>query len=400
VGEQVLHRLRAVIDEGSEARRERLRERLLAKLGDKGWIGQELLAARSVRLLGYLREPKLVSKILPFMAVKQPLTVRLSAIAALRRPLAASKRADRALDKLLAAADEAAPQLGRAAVETLRGARLGEAQLPRLRELLAGRHAEVRAWAVEALGRLGGAEAVAALIRCLDGDDPATRDVSLAALRRMEDIGPALVVQLGKVVDDPEALARSCRLLSRHGGELKAAGRRKVSALAERALDEAHPAAPTLLELFASVDPAGHAALLLARAAKHRRAKRYGEALALFATLDAAEQLDDGARYSALVCGLLATADKKALARASRANPVLRQATELAAAGVDISVKLARERSLSAEDLFYLGFNLVESGDDDERELGAALLQQVVTKSPRSKLGKSAKNKLKLSGLG
>ena len=41
---------------------------------------------------------------------------------------------------------------------------------------------------------------------------------------------------------------------------------------------------------------------------------------------------------------------------------------------------------------------LLESGDGSNEELGAELLHGIIEERPRSKLAKSAKNKLKLTG--
>ena len=52
-------------------------------------------------------------------------------------------------------------------------------------------------------------------------------------------------------------------------------------------------------------------------------------------------------------------------------------------------------RSLELEDRYYVGFHFVEAGVP----LGEELLEEVVKKAGRGKLGKMAKNKLKLAGL-
>ncbi len=56
---------------------------------------------------------------------------------------------------------------------------------------------------------------------------------------------------------------------------------------------------------------------------------------------------------------------------------------------------LKKDRALEADDLFNLGFSLVER-HGDERGLGKNLLEHVAAKFPRTKIGKNAKNKLKL----
>ena len=59
---------------------------------------------------------------------------------------------------------------------------------------------------------------------------------------------------------------------------------------------------------------------------------------------------------------------------------------------------LRKDKSLAPDDLFALGFSLIERGGQ-ERGLGVDLLEHVAEKFPRNKIGKNAKNKLKLAGI-
>ena len=70
----------------------------------------------------------------------------------------------------------------------------------------------------------------------------------------------------------------------------------------------------------------------------------------------------------------------------------------LAVKGYPVAKNLAKNEDVSDEQLYALGFRLIESGDGSNEELGAELLQGIIDERPRSKLAKSAKNKLKLTG--
>jgi hypothetical protein len=62
--------------------------------------------------------------------------------------------------------------------------------------------------------------------------------------------------------------------------------------------------------------------------------------------------------------------------------------------------RMRKEKShLDSEDLYWLGFHLAE-GSGDEKELGAELLKMVVQREGKSKIGRNARNKLRLEGLG
>ena len=78
------------------------------------------------------------------------------------------------------------------------------------------------------------------------------------------------------------------------------------------------------------------------------------------------------------------------------ADPALRVLGGLARQdGAKLVRSLLAERELGAEEYYYLGFHLSESGEE-LRPLGRTLLAQVVTRYPRHKLRRAAQHKLEL----
>ena len=59
----------------------------------------------------------------------------------------------------------------------------------------------------------------------------------------------------------------------------------------------------------------------------------------------------------------------------------------------DVAGALRKDRSVGIEQKFYIGFHFIEKGDP----LGEELLEEVVKEGGRTKLGKIARNKLKLA---
>ena len=64
----------------------------------------------------------------------------------------------------------------------------------------------------------------------------------------------------------------------------------------------------------------------------------------------------------------------------------------------DIGKKLGKDKDVEDEEIYGLGFRLLESSEGNDQELGAELLGSIVEDRPRSKLAKAARNKLKLTG--
>ncbi len=400
IGEHILAAMRNEIDHMEKDDVEVLRKMVAALLKNKEWLADPGRTSRALRLLGYIRSSALVRTILPFASEKKPVPVRLAALAALRRPLAAARNTSNAFMELLTHAEDPDPTLARASVDTLKALPLCTDATEELLKLSEGRHAEARAFALESLGRMGNPNVIRTLIAHLGGDDPAAQGAAEQALSNLEGAGAALVKEI-QTVEDPAHMQRLCEALHRHAGGLKPAARRSVVALAVRALEEDWPTAPPLLRLLSAVDPDGHSDALLARATAHQQAGRHAEAFALLNRLHDGRMLDDKGRYVAVVAGLCAKGgSQKELGRASRStHPILRHVSALLATGFALSSALIEDKAVTDDDLFYIGFNYSESADANEEDLGADLLSHLAETTPRTKLGRSAKNKLRLMGL-
>jgi hypothetical protein len=185
-----------------------------------------------------------------------------------------------------------------------------------------------------------------------------------------------------------ELVASATEHLERHGKGKATAD----SILLERVINEA----------IAELAPEKHVELLFERARRLRRAGKPAEAFAALkpllrtrADLDAAIHAED--RYLLAVLGLKAAG--QAILRAAHADdPVLTQFGRLSAAGFPVAKNLSREKDVEDDEIYGLGFRLLESSDENDKSLGAELLQGILDERPRSKLGKAARNKLKLTG--
>jgi hypothetical protein len=157
-----------------------------------------------------------------------------------------------------------------------------------------------------------------------------------------------------------------------------------------------------LMDVLADVAPGEHVELLFERArrlrARGKSVEAFGSLKALLRTradLDAA--ITDDNRFLLAVLGLEIAGD--AIMRATHADdPLLGQFATLAGRGFAVAKKLNKEKDVSDEAIYGLGFRLLESHDDQHKDLGAELLEGILEERPRSKLGKSARNKLKLTG--
>jgi HEAT repeat protein len=145
-------------------------------------------------------------------------------------------------------------------------------------------------------------------------------------------------------------------------------------------------------------DPAGLRDRLEARALAARKKKDYETALGYLRLLARDPSIGFAIRLELAACGVKVS--NKELAHEARANdPSLGQFTHLAQGyEADLLKALDKSKWLEPEDLYYIGFHFAEK-EGALKKFGGQVLQMLVKGSPKSKLAKDAKTKLKASGL-
>jgi hypothetical protein len=123
------------------------------------------------------------------------------------------------------------------------------------------------------------------------------------------------------------------------------------------------------------------------------KARKYKEALAFLTPLKEFGAFKPEHRFNLALAQLKLHAHTLAT---NRHHPAVEVFSDLyRSSAYPLFEALKKEKSLVPEELFALGFGLAERGGN-ERDLGRDLLEFVAVKFPRNKVGKSAKNKLKL----
>jgi len=368
--------------------------------------------AALLRLIGYLARPSTQKMLLDFADPEEPRPIRLAAISGLRRIVAQSeaKGTEKVIETLIDYADGDDYAIAQSAVDTLRGARIPESLAKRFGALAKSKNVMAQKLAMERLPAGGGASAVKALVEALGGDDPTARDAAARGLAK----APEAVLPVTRALlqtTDEQVARRYAGVIRGHRGHVS---NQAIDELVDRVREymDAHFKGKSsadqivlervLAELIADVAPAKHVELLFERAKRLRKAGKSIEAFGSLkpllrsrADLDAA--IDDDQRFFLALLSLEA-AGEGILRQTHADNPVFEQFSRLAAKGFPVAKHLAKEKDVSDEALYALGFRLIESGDGSNEELGAELLQGIIEERPRSKLAKAAKNKLKLTG--
>ncbi|HVK84990.1 MAG TPA: HEAT repeat domain-containing protein [Kofleriaceae bacterium] len=365
-----------------------------------------------LRLIGYLARPSTQSMLLKYADPEEPRPIRLAAIAGLRRIVATSEArgTEKVIEELIEFADGDDLAVAQSAVDTLRGARIPESLAKAFAALAKSKNVSAQKLAMERIPAGGGASAVKALVEAIAGDEPTARDAAARGLAK----APEAVLPVTRALlatTDEQVARRYAGVLRSHRGNIS---NQAIEELVDRVRDymDAHFKGKAtadkivlervLAELIADIAPAKHVELLFDRA---KRLRKQGKSVEAFGSLkpllrsraDIDTAIDDEQRFFLALLSLEAAGE--GLIRTTRTDdPVFEQFSRLAAKGYPVAKQLAREKDLSDEALYALGFRLLESGDASNEELGAELLQGIIDERPRSKLAKAAKNKLKLTG--
>ncbi|HUT36687.1 MAG TPA: hypothetical protein VNE39_24570 [Planctomycetota bacterium] len=370
-----------------------LAELVRGYLAQKRTLEIETAAASGLILLGFLQCPKSKATLLGFARPRRAPELRRRALLALRGigpQLTAGEL------KTLAGylREEDLANVALPAIELLRPLALPPAAADLLLPLTNSSHQAVRDFAVYKMGGLVTPAAAKALVEQLDAPQPALRELAVSSLQR-NPAAAALLLKRLRTEANPGRVWTLVRILEHHAAAIPTATAKTLIRTLVEHLENgdkrveplsylAHRAAPKLLD-----------AALLKRATALKDKGRFAEADRMLTTLLRGGAACPEATYQGAVVALKLS--PKGISRHERhADPCLeRFAVLLELPEADLADRLASEKCLKPEELFYVGFHFAEQLAE-RREFGGALLRRVVALGPRTTLAANARNKLRL----
>jgi hypothetical protein len=395
----VTHELRAQVKDADGNARRTIRAQLEAFLDEHDKPDPKLDPARAaaIKVLGYLEDERTVPRLVKLAkSPKERGEVKQEAIIALRFAAAGHTPEPSVVDALQSAARADESSLAQAALLTLGSLPMNK-KLAGVFQELAGHPDIARAHlAIRRLASDDGADGAEALAALVSGRDEQRAQLASDALgeRRKEgrdDGTDALLAQLAEC-DDARGAARIRNLLRPVASGWSAATKKKLLASADRALESGRVGWREAYDLAASADvktTAKHLREVVAAARKSRKRDRERELLGLLLRIDPTPE----DRYR-LALFLLDESKLDTNRAARRGDEALKILDQLARQDFDVAGALRKEKNVTLEQLYYLGFCFAEEGDD----LGQELLKLVVEQAGRKKIATAAKNKLKLMG--
>jgi len=357
--------------------------------------GQRAALVAAAKLFGALAEPRARKRLFPWLDTQHPAVVRTHALAALTQCLRGQKLTTAEVARLLSLLDEADEGgILRPAIQLLEDRGLDRTYLPQLSRLADSTQPLVKRFAVQKLGTFESGAVVKTLIGYLTDDSYARRDQATASLKKLPAARNALMKELLACDEERKAWTLADILLAHDRswkGDVLAALRKKLEGAVEQRDDRLYTAYFHLLTGLDSEAEAGH---VRGRAEVLRKKKDFARSAKWLLLLKDSPAFDAEARLA------LAVAELKMHPHTfggpvRRHDPALELLRALARSPFPVGERLRKERSLEPDDLFYVAFALAE-GDAEEKSVGRELFESLVAKHGRTKVGKAAKNKLRL----
>jgi len=282
----------------------------------------------------------------------------------------------------------------RHAIELLDGHDLPDDSRALLGRLMQSPHAEVQKFALRKMGEVGTPATVRTLVEQLGDADYRRRDVAAGSLRKIPEARAALLKEL-VACEDPSKAWSIAELLPSFEGKWRQDVLTSLWKRLQKAIESEDRIQTAFLHVLKKADAEFVYTQLAEQGARLVKAKKYKEAVGFLTPLKDFPEFKPENKFQ------LAAAQLKLhshMVASHKNHPAVELIAELCRnTAYPVFDALRKEKSLAPEDLFALGFSMTERAGQ-ERGLGIDLLEHIAAKFPRNKIGKSAKNKLKLAG--
>jgi HEAT repeat protein len=350
-------------------------------------------AVSALRLLGQLGLPQARRWLIKFVGPEHHSSLRSHALVALLHCLRQQDLRKDEHTKLLPLLEETEfSEVMRLALELLEAHDLPDDSRPLLSRLLESPHADVQKFALRKLGDFSSPATVRTLIEQLGDPDYRRRDVAARSLRKIPEARPGLIKELINCEDASKAWSIA-ELLPSFEGKWRQDILEALWQRLQTAIEADDRIQTAFLNVLQQADRSYVYAKLAAQGARLVKAKKYKDAIGFLMPLKEFPEFDAESKFP------LALAQLKLHSHTvttHRQHPAVELFTDLYRNSVfPLFETLKKEKALAPEDLFVLGFTLSERSGE-ERSLGKDLLAHIAASFPRNKVGKSAKNKLKL----
>lgn len=356
---------------------------------------QRPVVIAAIRLFGMLGRPQSRKWLIGFVGPEHAHIVRFHALVALLHCLRGQSLQKGEFAKLIPLLEEKEfSDTVRVTLEILDAHEMPAEYQSTLARLVESSHVAVQKFALRKMGEFDSPAAVKTLVRQLDDTDAARRDAAARSLRKIPAARNVLTKEF-LTCDNASKAWVIAEILPTYEGKWRRDTLDEVWQRLQGALENDDRIHAAYLHFLKQVDAEYAYSQFAARGAQLRKGKKYKEAIRFLSPLREFPTCAPEEKFALAMAQLKLHAHDVAAVTA-RHDPVLDLLADLhRSSAFPLLDALKKEKAVEPEDLFYLGFCFAE-GNADVRSLGADILECVADRYGRTKVGKSAKNKLKL----
>jgi HEAT repeat protein len=366
-------------------------ETFAAKLDSKE---QRPAIISAMRLFGQLGKPQARRWLFKFVGDDQHPALRGHALVALLRCLRDQDLRKDEYAKLFGILEESqAGEATRLTLDLLEAHQLPDDSRALLGKLMQSPHSDVQKFALRKMAEVGTPATVRTLVEQLGDPDYRKRDVAAGSLRKIPDARAALIKELIACADASKAWSIA-ELIPSFEGKWRQDTLDALWKRLQKAIEDEDRIQTAFLHVLKRADAEFAYQKLAEQGGKLVKAKKFKDSVGFLLPLKDFPGVKPENKFHLALAHLKLHSHTVAT---NRQHPAVELLIDLyRGSAYPVFETLKKEKILAPEDLFALGFSLAERSGQ-ERGLGIDLLEHIAEKFPRNKIGKSAKNKLKLS---
>jgi len=349
----------------------------------------------AIRVLGILGRPQARKWLIGFVGPEQPHIIRFHALVALLHCLREQELHKGEFAKLIPLLEEKEfSDTVRLTLDLLDAHEMPAEYQSTLAQLLESTHTAVQKFALRKMGEFDSPAVVKTLVQQLNDSDAARRNAAARSLQKIPAARNVLTKEF-LACDNASKAWTIAEILPTYEGKWRRDTLDEVWQRLQDALEAEDRIHGAYLHFLRNVDTEYAYGQFAARGAQLKKSKKYRETIRFLTPLREFPTFAPDEKF-ALAIAQLKLHPHDVTAVTARHDPALDLLADLhRSSAFPVLDALKKEKALEPEDLFYLGFRFAEGGTD-VRPLGEDILEFVAGRHGRTKVGKSAKNKLKL----
>ncbi len=394
----VCYEIRACIEKMDLKEKSNLEKLILLKLtpAKSKKLNNSLVSL--VIVLGYLADKKSKKVLLNFLDKKYPFVLRRNALISLGRLPIAGKGNEDVVEELMGLIeDHEFAGFHKNIIEILEKMQFPKPILKQIIKHAESKSPELRRFALSKMSHLDSKENVQFLVNNLFHQDYQIRQSAEESLKKMPSAVPVLLKILTKE-ESPERLSRVGAILSAQREQVPQTKLAEIFELLTDALEDRQDVkAQAFFNLIKQLSPDYTHKAVMKEVQRLKKKKKYGEEVKLLDLLSSSVVFTKDAKWELMIANLKLSAKELSSVARNNDRALALVLGLIKAQDKDLVKKLFKEKALTPQEIYYVGFHFSEKLFE-QKQFGVDVLKKMIKKSPRNQFSIQAKKRLQVVG--